>query len=840
MDNSLTLELDEASLDNKANSGFFHSIWKKILQKKHLILSFFAPFFILSITFLIVGMAPRGGTSILVLDANAQYVRFHEQLWDILHGNESLFYTFQRALGGEFLGYYTYYLSSPLTLIIALFPKRMIIEAMTLITLLKAGLSGLTFCIYLSKTRRKNTLGFTMFSVMYALCAYAVAYQSNYMWMDALIWLPLITLGIESVIKENKFKLFIIALAVAIWSNYYIGYMLCIFTLVYFIFFLCTHSKEITNPNGENLHILKSILRFVLYVGIALLICATVLFSAVYALGFGKAGSMDSDLLIPATRASFFEILTKMFIGTFGTFRPISDGGMPHLYAGTLLVILLPVFFISKSIKLREKIGYGILCTFFLASLTISTIDIAWHGFSEPVWLSYRYSFIFTFIMLIIGYRAFEKIDEFKIKYFAIASGSIVGLLFILQATIHPIQFISGNKTETNLGIQTVWPTLILLVGYFFLFFLLKKKPSKRKLFSILLAVLVSLEALTATAICYEDQFTDAGWTSRSTYYAIQNNANIVSDYFKETDDGFYRAESFSHKETNDPIIFNTNGVSEFVSTFNISTKDFLYALGFNAGNQSSFYKYNDNSSLPQKDGNIKIFNRILNDSLLGIKYVYAKSDEDLPDNLSKYYQKLDELENGYVVYKNPYALSVAYTVDKSFKNVTIDSAKEFLDKDSLGAIHSMTGKQFGAYLANQMLNKGYPLDMTKENLIAITNELSKGELKITDHSSTNIKGTINADNDKFVFTTIPYDEFWHVYVDGERVETFKCVDSMLAFDIDEGEHTIEIKYVPIQFYAGLGITLVGILSLLSLCLADILIKHKNKEKITEAEKDFV
>ena len=154
MDSNLSIELDASSLDTQTKANFFLKLWRKTWDKKFMLFAFFAPIAILALTFIIVGMVPKSGTSILVLDANAQYVRFHEQLWDILHGNESLFYTFQRALGGEFLGYYTYYLASPFTLIIALFPKNMIIEAMTLITILKAGFSGLTFCIYLYKTQR--------------------------------------------------------------------------------------------------------------------------------------------------------------------------------------------------------------------------------------------------------------------------------------------------------------------------------------------------------------------------------------------------------------------------------------------------------------------------------------------------------------------------------------------------------------------------------------------------------------------------------------------------------------------------------------------------------------
>lgn len=801
--NNLVLSAENSS--SSFMGRLYNHIKKELLNKKYMLFAFFVPVILLSICFVIVGMASKNGTSILVLDANAQYVRFHEQLRDIILGNESFFYTFQRALGGEFLGYFTYYLASPFTLIVALFPKNMIIEAMTLITILKTGFSGLSFSIYLYKTRPVNSIGFSMFSVMYALCAYAIAYQSNYMWMDALIYLPLITLGIEALIKENKFKLFIVSLALAIWSNYYIGYMLCIFTFIYFVFFLCTHSKEIRNPRGESLHILKSILRYVLYVCVALLICAAILFSAVYSLSFGKAGSMDADLLIPTTHASFLEILAKMFIGTFGTFRPISDGGLPHLYAGTLLVILLPVFFISKKIKLREKIGYGVLCTVFLASLTISTFDIAWHGFSEPVWLSYRYSFIFTFIMLIMAYRGYEKIGEFKFKYFAIAISVIVGLLFILQMTVHPIQFINSEKTETNLGTQTVWITLILLIGYFLIFYFLKQKVSKTRLISIILCSFVCVEAVLSTCLCYKDQFVDAGWTSRSQYYKIQEEGEVINNYFEGKDDGLYRVESFDHYETNDPIIFNVNGVSEFVSTYNLKSKDFLYCLGNHAGNQSSLYVYKSK----------------LIDSLLGIKYVFARGDYELTPDQSKAYNEIDTLENGYKIYENPYALSIAYAVNVRLKDVTLDNAL----KDS-----SLRGEDFAILLAENMLNRSLSSSVNNTSLSYITSELRKGELNVYEHSDTSIKGSIKVSENQFVFTTIPYDQFWQVYVDGERVDTFKCVDSMLAFDVSEGEHTVELKYVPMQWYVGFSVSLVGIIAFATLCTIEFIIKRKSKK----------
>ncbi len=812
-------------------------ILKKIrsfaFDHKYMVFAFFAPMLIISLCFICVGMLFKNGTSILILDANAQYVRFFEQLWSILRGKESFFYTFQRALGGEFFGYYTYYLASPFSLLIVFFPKNMIVEAMTLIAILKTGFSGLAFSFLLYKTRPVNSIGFGMFSVMYALCAYAVAYQSNYMWMDALIWLPLITLGIESMVNENKFKLYIISLAIAIWSNYYIGYMLCIFTLLYFIFFLAFHSKSERNIRGETYHTIKSIIRFVVYTIVALLMAGGVLVCTIYSLSFGKIGLFDPSVLKPEFYAKPHEIISKLFIGTFGSFRSYPEG-LPHLYAGTLMVVLLPAFFISKKIRVREKIGFGILFGLFFTSLSISTLELFWHGLSKPIWLSFRYSFIFSFVMLLMAYRAYEEIFKFKFKYFIITSGVIASLLIALIFTVHPTQYVKGEATKINLGTFTAWITALFLIAFLVIFFFIKKKPHKTRMLSLILCGVVCTEALVSAILCYKDQFTDSGWTSRSTYYNIQSNADIVSSFFKKHDKGFYRAESYSYDETNDPLIFNTRGVSEFVSTFNAKSKDFLYCLGFNAGTQSSLYRYNDSiKDMEQhQSNNIWLPSRFLNDSLLGIKYIYLKSDESLPEGLDEYYQKIAELENGYVIYENKYALSIAYAVNDRLRDVTIESAINHYGKTELKELH-YNRNLFNKYLTENMIES--PDDfkyISHKKVEGAISELKGGELKISSFSDTYFKGTLLAKENQFVFTTIPYDKMWQVYVDGERVDTFTCVDAMLAFDVSEGEHEIEIKYVPMQWYYGIGISLIGIVIFLTFCFFEAKRKYKRDEEL--------
>ncbi len=809
----------------KGQPTFFNKIKLCFFNHWCLVFALFVPIALLGICWAFTFSIYDHRLSTLILDANAQYVYFFEQLQDVLRGEASLFYTFERAMGGEFLGNFTYYLASPISLLVGLFPKGMVPEAIAIMMLLKAGLSGLTFCIYLKKTHQRNPLAFSMFSVMYALCAYAVAYQSNIMWIDALIWLPLITLGIESMIKNGKFKLYIISLAIAVWSNYYIGYMLCIFTLLYFVFYMCTHTKEERNPSGISKHTVKSIARYVAYTAVALMITAVILLSAVYSLQFGKTdGSIDYKTLIPNVSSSFLDVFAKMFIGTFGTFRPTSDGGMPHLYAGTFMLLLLPLFFASKRIATRKKLGYGILCAIFLASLTVTTLNLAWHGFNEPVWLSYRFSFLFTFIMLIMAYKAFEAIGDAKFKFFAITSGALVALLFIIQETVD----FKRKETESfDVGLQTIWLTILLLGAYLIVLYFLKNKTAKTTLISGILCGVVCFEALIGSVLNWKDAYLDAGSGTYQNYNTFEENSSYITEYFKKNDDSFYRVERTFNRKSNDNLYLDLNGVSEFTSTFNRGSKNILKKFGIKTMDQSSLYYYRNE----------------LADSLLGIKYLISdeltndKPREVLKDTSS--YVEVEKLENDYLVYQNPYALPFAYCVKETVNEIPKIKLKltnkKNSDYEKSHAYWDEYAEQYALKFAGCLLDTDYYSKdgkITDANLKEITTELRKNSLSVTEYSSdTYIRGTIKATPEKpVVFTTIPYDENCQVYIDGQKVDTYKCIDAFLAFNIEDGIHTVEFKYVHSAFYKGLAVTTVGVVAFVGLCIWDAVATKKTKK----------
>ncbi|MBQ1962808.1 MAG: YfhO family protein, partial [Clostridia bacterium] len=201
----------------------------------YLLLCMILPAILMYLMYLAKGIHPFGDGCVLVLDLNGQYVWFFEALRNFVKGDADLLYSFSRSLGGEFLGMYAYYLASPLSYLLALFPRDRMLEGLLFLFLLKTAICGGTFGYYMHKTLKEpKPIATVIFSLFYALSAYAVVQQHNTMWIDALMWLPLITLGIEELIKHGQFKRYTIFLALTLLSNFYIGYMVCIYCLLYF------------------------------------------------------------------------------------------------------------------------------------------------------------------------------------------------------------------------------------------------------------------------------------------------------------------------------------------------------------------------------------------------------------------------------------------------------------------------------------------------------------------------------------------------------------------------------------------------------------------------------
>ena len=162
---------------------------------------------------------PFGKYSMLYSDMYHQYYPFFVAFRRALRSGSGLLYTWSIGMGMDYLGLISYYLASPLNLLSVLVPEGWLLEFFSLLVPVKLGFAGMFFAIFLKKLFGKNDASIAVFGGFYGLCAWALGYQWNVMWLDAMLLLPLIALGIEQIIKKGRFWLYTAALALTMLSR---------------------------------------------------------------------------------------------------------------------------------------------------------------------------------------------------------------------------------------------------------------------------------------------------------------------------------------------------------------------------------------------------------------------------------------------------------------------------------------------------------------------------------------------------------------------------------------------------------------------------------------------
>lgn len=887
----------------------------------YLAFSFILPVFIMYLVYVGIGIHPFGEESVLVLDLNGQYVSFFEALRNFVKGDASLLYSFSRSLGGEYMGIYAYYIASPLSYIVCLFPTEKMLEAILVLILLKVGLAGVTFGFYLHKnSKTQNKFIIIAFSVMYSLCAYAITYQENTMWMDALVWLPLIVYGIEQLVKFGKYKLFTISLAICLISNFYIGYMVCIFVAIYFFWYFYSQKDDVVNPRKEGKHFLRSLIKIAVFSILAIAIAASVLLPAYYSLTLGKTDFSNPSWAFEEN-FKILDFFTKFLPGTYDS---VSYGGLPLVYAGILMIILVPAYFAAKKISAREKIASLLVILFFTFSFIARPLDLIWHGFQFPNWLNHRYSFLLVFFLLTLAYKAAGNLKRVGIGFLFGTGVFIIAFAAICQK----LEFESYIKTENKLlSLETIWLTIIATVILVALLCLLSRLHDKLKIQGVSCAILalVCIEIFCSTLTCFVYHNKEVTYSNYDPYNTFFRELRPVVDEIKENDASFYRFEKTNHRKSNDNMALGIRGLSNSTSTLNASTIKFLRRLGY--ASDSHWSKY--------------LGNNAVSDALLGVKYVMNKGASS---TLDRYYNVI-YTGDVYTTYLNDRALSIAYGVNDAVRELDLESytssfeitnaivaamlgdenAKIFFpipieattpnncskksgfkggyvkyettSSDSAGSlsfeITAITDDEIfiyipstyqreskltvngtskgtifaketrrmislGSYDPGEKLTVKITFDNDYDNIFIIpcdtyfyyldvnAYEDAFDSLKIEPQFIVNdgatddcLEGFITTSKaSQMIQTTIPYDEGWQIYLDGERIEYYETLDALIAFDIENtGEHTLVMKYRSKAVALGAVISVSGILVFVAFCVIEYMIKRKkeiNEETVAD------
>lgn len=869
----------------------------------------------IAVIYVIFSVFPFGSITVMRMDLYHQYGPLFAELYDRIVEHKSLLYSWITGGGSSFLGNYLNYLSSPLSFLIFLFDKEDISYAITFIVALKCILSATSFSYYLKKSFNKDNYFLSAFGILYAFSAYFLAYYWNVMWLDAMIMLPLIALGIEKIFKTGDIKLYTVSLVILFFANYYMGYMCCIFAVLYFfVCFINTYSndgklnenavyekKYSTKALMNNVFINRGV-KFAFASIIAALICAITLVPVFMIL---KNSSATSGTF-PQTFKSYFDLLdliTSHFALLETTIRSSGDNVLPNIYTGILTFILLPLFLVNNKIKLKEKATYVVLIIFFVFCFNNNCAEYIWHAFHFPNDLPYRYSYMYSFIIAVMGYKTILNFKGIKVKDIAYTGLAIISFVIICQ------KFLTNKMTNS-----TIYATIIFVALWCGFLFLLKNKNAQKKTVSFVLVTFILCETIISSIVGLPLNQDNKNYKENYKTYTDAIN------YIDNKDSGFYRTELCYLNTRMDPAYYGYNGISVFSSMAYESYSQLQSSLGMQS-NKVNSYTYNTQTPVYNMMFNIKyliqtdvslapssnLYKKIYNTSdkksnvyeskyNLPIAYcVNSKiddwvTDEGNPFEIQSDFVKLatgysnlfkpveynstdfdavsgdDVTENGtYWLEKSDSSsnygtetVSLSPTIDgnlylyvksSDLKTITVNSEKVSDITQSMEdayildlGYHNKGDEVLVSLDASTMESESTSFDFycyTADDTVVknMYNSLAGNSLNVESYSDTTIKGTVNAKENCYLYSSIPYDDGWSVYVDGKKAETFEIGGTLLAIELTPGQHKIEYKYFPVGFLYGIIISAVTVFGL---CVFYIYNKSSLKLNKSKRRKDKI
>lgn len=814
---------------------------KKIKNNIYVLYTLLLSILIILVFFYINNITPFGSKDFTVIDFYHQYFPMTSELINRILNSKTLLFSFNGSL--PFIRNLYNYLSSPFNILLLPF-KDNLSTGFSLLIAIKAVLASTTICYYLTKNIKNSILSIPI-SISYGFSSYYIAYHWNIMWLDGMIFLPLIILGLERIIKENKSLLYIITLSISIFSNYYIGYMICIFTFIYFQFYYLLNYKF--NIKDFLIKFKNYILYSIISIGIISIVIIPIYFSL-------SSISATKDTF-PSIFETEFNII-NFILNNFSLSKPtalISENiPLPNTSSSLLIFILIPLFFINKNINKKEKILYALLLLTLFLCMHNTFINFIWHGFHFPNDLPYRQSFIYIFITIIIAYKSLINIKYINTKKLLITL--TVFILLIILSKI--IKF--DNLQNKVLIINT-----ILLIIYFTIL-IINIKNKKYTQFALI--TIVAIE--TCISCVYNIKPDHNGKDLDNSIKNYQYIKNILPQ-----ENEFYRIEKIKHDTYNDPALNNYYGISVFSSMTYEDISKLQRKLGNGSNNINSYYY---NLQTP-------IYNSMFNIKYLVGKFNYNKNfyKENKNEGIKEYkyplsiaYKVNNNIKNWDTSSNNPFTVQESFIKESTgfdnmfnklninFKDIVPEITNNgyfinsricsinlendrngdvylYIDSNNLSSVLVNGESYFIATNEPYIINLGYfskyddinvtmyfsygdtsynefniyAYSFNENNFKKAYNSLNEEILNISSFKENHIKGNINLKESGAIFTSIPYDNSWKIKVDNKYIDFYKIGESYIGFNLNEGYHNIEFIYKTKGLKTGAIISTISLIS---------------------------
>lgn len=819
-------------------------------------LAFIFPIIIMAVILATQGIWWESKTTILASDSFHQYVIFNQQFRNVMHGQDSLFYTFTSGGGLNFYALISYYLGSFLTPFTFFFNLSNMPDALYLFTLIKFGAAGFTSYLWLSRVYTSvNRLLILSLSTAYCLSSFAVSQLELHNWLDVFVLAPLVLLGLHSLLQEKGRVLYFTSLLFLFIQNYYFGFMMALFLSL----FVLVQLLEINT---------RRVQRFIDFIIVSVLagISSLIMILPAY-LDLRRQGESFTAISKLQTENSWWlDIFAKQLIGSYDTTK---YGAVPMIYAGLLPLLLALFFFTLTSIRWQVRLGYASLFTIIIASFYLVPLDLLWQGFHAPNMFLHRYAWVFFLLVIYLAGQTLSHLSDLCpwriLLPLLVTSTGFIALCFFLEH----YHYLSILSITLSFGFLIAFTVLVYL-------FLYKKNWLPYIAYCLFLLTLSEISCNTYLQVVGLKK--EWGFPSRNAYQRdLQAIDTLVN---KENVDTLSRTEKTVIQTGNDSMKFHYNGISQFSSIRNRHSSQTLDKLGFKSIGANLNTRYQNNT--------------LAAESLLGVRYNITRVNTPNKFGFTGVSNKLD-----WYLYENTYAAPLAILtptplVDVPLSTFTLDNQTLLLNtlsgqnkqyftqipiKNSHDPSHSFSTFPIGplknspidkeksyditvpahsqAYLfvpslsfsnktdhmlevsvnddrftysmdnSSSFLNIGY-FDVQTSLTISLkamtddnafwsepifyrlnTDNYQEAMTAINQHrpkvtqDKNNVFIDYNSPNTSSLFLTIPYDKGWHASQNGKNLPIHQAYDGFMMIEVSKGKGRITLTFIPSGFYLG-------------------------------------
>lgn len=867
------------------NNRIFEKIGTFFQENKIYCLSFLIPFSFFIFSLIINSCAPFGANSIFDEDGlQLTYPANLDTFYNLKEGH--VLYSFLGGYG------YSLYATNPLAitrLFTTLFSAGQIAALLTIEEGFFLGLSGLSLAFYL--THRLNGSKADKYDVkiiipvmIYTLNNYMLCMHGFTSWYQIFPALPLLLLAMDYLIFRKKCILYIITLAYCIYVNLYLALYICIFLIIYFFVYRFDSIKDF---------LLKGF-RFASCSILAALNSFFIISNTLLATRDSAYQIDDSVFPSLGFHGSFFSQWKQHMI--FSKVGAVNwNESHVNLYAGIGTLLLICIFCLSRKIKFSDKLRVLLPIGILYVSFNGRILSYIWNGFHYQSGVPNRYAFLLMLMIALLSYDILKYLKELSLSYYILITGVVilffigcqfigVGnsifafistlIVLIIYFTFFLLHYLTRRNKQAFSNAFTIILTLELFCNMLFAF-------SQYNLPGIYM--FGDIEAIHDAFVELDE---DALPLAR-TLYASAPYKNGGAIYQTETNEIFNSFVSMHQSNLN--MRYGMTGGINYLTTSNASTPlgtslsgaQFLYYpyMTYNVCMDLEEYQY-----LGTIGGNYIFKNPYV--LPLGIYAPYEAAQLDDYSSFIPYY--MNDLASFYLPEGrdlHSYLLvsydedgigeNIFYYTDKNGNHLTFEDVQNILDAtgregsaidpmnnlfinlsitpETSGSIYlySIEFISLGYSKEGETLNfrvpfpaSSFPASNDIYNIIIFNNDnmpefyknANKYTLENISYNGHTLTGTTNYIKDGYTMLSIPYDQGWKAYIDGEAVDIEDPYQSMMFIKTPAGHHELKLVFIPYGMVLSLSVTGGSIIFTCLLFFIISRLKRKHPSNITKYE----